>query len=144
MWQAIGVVVSPLKYAAFGVQALFYRTTRPRVAIICDHELLLVRNWGDRSWALPGGRLHGAETSEQAAVRECREETGITIPVDELRYVTTLRRTRYDAPVYAWYTKTKPVLKLQKIEITGHKWSTKNNLPPLEDNLRRFLLTLDF
>lgn len=30
-----------------------------------------------RLWCFPGGGIKGAETPEQAAVRECREETGV-------------------------------------------------------------------
>lgn len=31
-------------------------------------------------WALPGGRLDGDETPEQAALRECHEEVGLALP----------------------------------------------------------------
>jgi 8-oxo-dGTP pyrophosphatase MutT (NUDIX family) len=43
------------------------------------HELL--RSPSGSVWITPGGGLEGDETYEQAAVRELREETGITAPI---------------------------------------------------------------
>lgn len=39
-------------------------------------RVLLLRRTGEGTWGLPGGGVHLGETWEQAAVRECREETG--------------------------------------------------------------------
>jgi mutator protein MutT len=33
-------------------------------------------------WEFPGGKVHPVEAPEQAAVRECREETGIEVRVE--------------------------------------------------------------
>lgn len=144
IWQIIGVVVSPLKHAAFRLQAKFHRTRRPRVAIVCGTEILIIRNWGERRWSLPGGGLHKGESPEQCAARECREELGVAIPRHELHYITTLQRKCYDAPIYVWHTEVKPTLKLQKFEITGSRWVTREALPPLEDALKDLVVKLDF
>jgi len=59
---------------------------RPRVVrqhsaggvVVRDGELLLISTAGGKRWQLPKGRIEAGETSEQAAVREVREETGVT------------------------------------------------------------------
>lgn len=41
-------------------------------------EVLLISTAGGKRWQLPKGHLEGAELPEQAAVREVREETGVS------------------------------------------------------------------
>ncbi|MGI4894075.1 MAG: NUDIX hydrolase [Janthinobacterium lividum] len=47
-------------------------TGAPRAAVICR-----LNRAGREEWCLPKGHLEGAETLEEAAVREIEEETGI-------------------------------------------------------------------
>jgi 8-oxo-dGTP pyrophosphatase MutT (NUDIX family) len=62
------------------------RGPRPRVVrqhsagglVVRDARVLLIATAGGSRWQLPKGRLEEGETSEQAAVREVREETGVT------------------------------------------------------------------
>jgi ADP-ribose pyrophosphatase YjhB (NUDIX family) len=51
-----------------------------------DGRVLLVRE--DGRWLAPGGEVEAGETHEQALVREVREETGVTVSVDDLVAVT--------------------------------------------------------
>jgi len=55
-------------------------------ALIIDNAILMVRHReGDRTyWTLPGGGVEGAETFEEACVREMREETGLLTRVVKL------------------------------------------------------------
>ena len=39
-------------------------------------RVLLIQRSDDLTWGLPGGHVEAGETWSQAAVRECREETG--------------------------------------------------------------------
>jgi 8-oxo-dGTP diphosphatase len=54
--------------------------------VIRDEQgrILLMRRTGEGTWGLPGGGVEAGETWEQAARRECREETGWDITLDGL------------------------------------------------------------
>jgi 8-oxo-dGTP pyrophosphatase MutT (NUDIX family) len=62
------------------------RKRRPRVehqhsaggVVVRDRELLLIATAGGKRWQLPKGRIEKGESPEQAAVREVREETGVS------------------------------------------------------------------
>ena len=44
-------------------------------------EVLLIRRADDGCWAMPDGWVEPAETPAEAAVRETKEETGLTVKV---------------------------------------------------------------
>ncbi len=50
--------------------------------IIRDKKLLLIHNIKHgRCIEVPGGKVHSGETHEQAIIRECQEEIGVTVSV---------------------------------------------------------------
>ena len=72
------------------------------VAIVREHDLLLIqrnRPPSEGRWTLPGGRLEPEETPEQCAIREVREELGLTLY--GLRPLIVLRHGPYRLQTFA-------------------------------------------
>lgn len=46
--------------------------------VVRGEEVLLISTVGGRRWQLPKGRVEAGETPEETAVREVREETGVS------------------------------------------------------------------
>ncbi len=54
------------------------------IAITHDDQILLIKRADFEVWGLPGGRVEAGESVAAAAVREAREETGLTIELTHL------------------------------------------------------------
>ena len=72
----------------------YYHNIAAAVALVFTFEdkvLFTVRNVDpDKGkWDLPGGFIDPNETAEEAACREIKEELGIEISNDDLKYITT-------------------------------------------------------
>jgi ADP-ribose pyrophosphatase YjhB (NUDIX family) len=52
--------------------------------VLQDRQVLLVQRDSPRFWELPGGGMAPGETTEEAVVREVREETGVQVEIVEL------------------------------------------------------------
>jgi ADP-ribose pyrophosphatase YjhB (NUDIX family) len=60
------------------------------VAVWFEGHLLLVKNSYRRGYSLPGGNRRPGEKARNAAVREIREEVGLRLPPNRLRYCGTV------------------------------------------------------
>lgn len=56
--------------------------------VLHGDQVLIGRRSNDQTlgglWEFPGGKVNSGETFEQAAVRECREETGLNVEISHL------------------------------------------------------------
>ena len=72
------------------------RLTGAAVAVWHEGRVLVIRNSYRRALTLPAGGLKRREDHRAAAARELREEVGIDVPAETLRYVGEfLEITRY-------------------------------------------------
>ena len=88
-----------LYQAAYLLCRCFWFMFRPMgkgtlVAVWHGGRLLLIRNGYRRGYSLPGGGRHAGESARKAAVRELREEVGLHIYPNQLRYRGTVISTR--------------------------------------------------
>jgi len=111
------------------------KTIEVVAAIIKDKDTILAtrRGYGEfvNMWEFPGGKVEVGETSEEALIREIREELSITISVDQ--FVTTVD---YDYPNFHLtmhcFLCTQVNGKLTLNEHNDAKWIHKSELDDLD------------
>ncbi|MGW1468453.1 NUDIX domain-containing protein [Streptomyces sp. NPDC002308] len=117
-------------------------TIRYTADVVCiredGHVLLIERGWDPHKGllALPGGHVDIGETAVAAAARECLEETGVSVHMEDLTMVGV-----FDAPgrdprgryVTIAYTVTVPAYTVARAgdDAGAIQWVLLNNLPHL-------------
>lgn len=100
-----------------------------------DGSVLLVRlNYGPRDghWALPGGLVENDETTEEAAIRETKEETGFDVHLDGL--LASWMRPGFPILVMTYRAHiTGGQLQIAPDEASEAAFFPKAELPPLEE-----------
>ena len=103
---------------------------------------------GEGTWTMPGGKLHFKEAPEEGAVRELKEETGLTTRKESLRLVSMGNEIVEDAHFITFgflcteFQGTPSVL--EPDEITEWEWFDIDSLPspmyfPSEKVIKNYL-----
>ena len=114
------------------------------VLVLRGNEILLVRRVMEpyiRHWSIPAGFVNAFEDPRSAAARECLEETGLTVELDDLFEVLYGREHKRGADILLVY----------KAEVKGGQlsaaddadevgWFPLENLPPLAFETTRKVL----
>lgn len=77
------------------------------VVVIRGNRVLLIQRGKpprEGQWSIPGGMQHLGETVRDAAIREAREETGLTVEISDLLDVLDLIETDDDGRTRRHYT----------------------------------------
>ena len=120
-------------------------TTRTRVLVVCDGEILLLQSWlYSGYWGCPGGGIKRGELPVQTILRELREETGIVVKQKDLKSLGWMKQAGRQAHTfYGFILKldTKPRVTIQTSAITDAKWFEPDNIEKLStDNHVQTLL----
>jgi ADP-ribose pyrophosphatase YjhB (NUDIX family) len=67
-----------------------------RTAVFSDGRILLVKEWFDGLWTMPGGWADELDSPSKAAERECEEESGYLVRVTRLVSVKDRRLHPYE------------------------------------------------
>lgn len=101
-------------------------TTRTRVLVVCDGEVLLLKSWLYAGyWGCPGGGIKRGETPIQTILRELGEETGIIAKEKELKSLGLMEQAGSRAHAFHGFIlelDTKPQVKIQTSAIVDSKW----------------------
>ena len=127
------------KPVTFGVKAI----------ILCDNEVLLVKNVSESKWHLPGGGINNSESSYEAAKREVKEELDFDLELflikenlqnetDSIKfgdgrnllgvYMSHQEGKRDTIYVYVFKLSSKPKFEVNKIELLDARWFAINKL----------------
>ena len=66
-----------------------------RTAVFREGRVLLVKEWLDGLWTMPGGWADETDAPSEAAARECREESGYEVKIVRLIALRDRRRHAY-------------------------------------------------
>lgn len=106
-----------------------------------DGRVLLLKHrmWPpERQWGLPTGYANKGEAFEDTIVREVREETGLTVKVNQLAHLRSGYKLRVEVAYEAEYVDGR--IKIDGFEILEAKWFSPTDLPKEVQESHRALI----
>lgn len=105
--------------------ALFFSTsTRRYLFLLRDNHKY------KNTWCFPGGKVHKKETEFEGALREVREELGLTVPYDKVipieKFTSDDQKFEYHTYVFIIQNEFIPVL---NNEHSGYCWTSLDGWP---------------
>lgn len=91
------------------------------------NKIFLIQRNDIPIWVMPGGHVEANETPEEAATRECKEETGYDVKI--ARLIAIFHRQERDHDRYYYYARTISGRPHLTPESRAFGWFSKNNLP---------------
>lgn len=119
--------------------------------IIRDGRVLLTRRAEGQHlagmWEFPGGKLEPEESPEEALVRECREECGIEVEVNEILDVTHHRYPDKEV-LLLFYRCELDSGEVRHLQVADHAWVAppeldRYPLPPADERIVARIQTLE-
>lgn len=110
----------------------------------CDGKIILLHRRNHKpqgnTWGIPSGKIHISETLKTTALRETKEETGLVIHKNKMKFFATIfvKFADYDFIYHIFHTtlNNKSIIKINKHEHKAAKWISPTdalNLPLIED-----------
>ncbi len=106
------------------------KTFGSRAIVICNRNILLVKNININYWSLPGGKIDKGETPENCVLRELKEEldlNGVEIDYKLGQYVS--KKEGKSDTIYIFVIKVKDFVFKKQWELEDAKWFSLDNLP---------------
>ena len=102
--------------------------------VLCQysHQVLLIKNSYRSYWTLPCGGVNKGESPLQAAVRELREEVGLHIQPQDLRFSAKIlyegENKRDHIHIFSHQFSRKPSVQIDNMEVEEYQWVNKENV----------------